>query len=70
MLPRILGGWHPKTIHHPRHPPPQVIELEAHLRHRFGTSVSIKVKATGRGQIVIDFNTQEEFERVMGMIRG
>jgi ParB family chromosome partitioning protein len=49
---------------------PHVIELEGHLRHRFGTSVLIKVKAKERGQIVIDFNTQEEFERVMGMIRG
>lgn len=49
---------------------PHVIELEGHLRHRFGTPVLIKVKARERGQIVIDFNTQEEFERVMGMIRG
>lgn len=49
---------------------PHVLELEEALRHRFGTPVSIRVKARDRGQIVIDFNTQDEFDRVAGMIRG
>ncbi len=49
---------------------PHVMELEGHLRERFGTAVLIRVKARDRGQIVIDFNTQEEFERVTAMIRG
>lgn len=49
---------------------PHVLELEQHLHHRFGTPVLIKVKGRERGQIIINFNTQEEFERVSGLIRG
>jgi ParB family chromosome partitioning protein len=49
---------------------PHVLELEQHLHARFGTPVQIKVKGPERGQIVIEFNTQEEFDRVTSMIRG
>ena len=49
---------------------PHVLELEGSLRQRFGTPVLIRVKARDRGQIVIDFNTQEEFERVAMLIQG
>jgi ParB family chromosome partitioning protein len=49
---------------------PHVIELEGSLRERFGTAVQIRVKARDRGQIVIDFNTREEFDRVTALIRG
>ena len=49
---------------------PHVLELERHLNSRFGTPVLIRVKARDRGQIVIDFNSQEEFERVTKLIRG
>ena len=49
---------------------PHVLELEQHLCGRFGTPVQIRVKARERGQIIIDFNSQEEFDRVASMIRG
>jgi len=49
---------------------PHVVELEQHLRGRFGTPVLIRVKTKDRGQIVIDFNNQEEFDRVTALIRG
>ena len=49
---------------------PHVLELEQHLCGRFGTPVLIRVKTKDRGQIVIDFNSQEEFDRVTAMIRG
>lgn len=49
---------------------PHVIELEQHLHARFGTPVLIKVKGPERGQIIIDFHTQDDFERVSSMIRG
>ncbi len=49
---------------------PHVLELEQHLHTRFGTPVSIKVKGRERGQIIIDFNNQEEFDRVTSLIRG
>lgn len=49
---------------------PHVLELEQHLHSRFGTVVNIKVKGPQRGSIIIDFKTQEEFERVSNLIRG
>jgi ParB family chromosome partitioning protein len=49
---------------------PHVLELEQHLHSRFGTPVLIRVKGRDRGQIVIEFNSQEEFDRVTSMIRG
>ncbi|AGA26090.1 ParB/RepB/Spo0J family partition protein [Singulisphaera acidiphila] len=49
---------------------PHVLELEKHLHTRFGTPVLIRVKSRDRGQIVIDFNSQEEFDRVTTLIRG
>lgn len=60
---------------HPRGTPaggkaPHVLELEKHLHTRFGTPVLIKVRGKERGQIIIDFNTQDEFERVTSLIRG
>jgi ParB family chromosome partitioning protein len=49
---------------------PHILEVEEHLRHRFGTNVLIRVRSRDRGQIVIDFNSQDEFERVSNLIRG
>jgi ParB family chromosome partitioning protein len=49
---------------------PHVLEIERHLNERFGTPVAIRVRGGDRGQIVIDFNSRDEFERVTGMIRG
>ncbi len=49
---------------------PHHVELEQHLHSRFGTPVLIRVRSRDRGQIVIDFNSQEEFDRVTAMIRG
>jgi ParB family chromosome partitioning protein len=49
---------------------PHVMELEDRLRHRFGTNVLIRVRGRDRGQIVIDFNSQEEFERVTELIQS
>jgi ParB family chromosome partitioning protein len=49
---------------------PHFVELEQHLNGRFGTPVVIRVKTPERGQIIINYNSQEEFERVAGLIRG
>ncbi len=50
--------------------PPHLLELEQHLHSHFGTQVLIRVKGREKGQIVIDFNSQEDFERVTRLIRG
>lgn len=49
---------------------PHVLDLEKHLCGRFGTTVVVRVKGGDRGQIVIDFNTREEFDRVAALIGG
>jgi ParB family chromosome partitioning protein len=49
---------------------PHVLEVERQLHERFGTPVTIRVRGGERGQIVIDFNSREEFERVTSLIRG
>ncbi|MBX6311997.1 MAG: ParB/RepB/Spo0J family partition protein [Isosphaeraceae bacterium] len=49
---------------------PHFIELEAHLKDRFGTAVLIRPRSKERGQIVIEYNSQEEFDRITALIRG
>ncbi|WP_337175279.1 ParB/RepB/Spo0J family partition protein [Paludisphaera sp.] len=49
---------------------PHIVELEQHLHQRFGTAVAIKARASGKGQVIIDYNSQEEFDRVCSLIRG
>jgi ParB family chromosome partitioning protein len=49
---------------------PHVLELEESLRTRFGTPVLIRVRKRDRGQIVIDFNSQEESDRITTLTRG
>jgi ParB family chromosome partitioning protein len=49
---------------------PHFTELEEHLKIRFGTSVAVRPRGKERGQIVIEYNTQDEYDRVVGLIRG
>jgi ParB family chromosome partitioning protein len=49
---------------------PHILELEQHLHQRFGTAVLIRSRTPEKGQIIIDYNNQEEFDRVTAMIRG
>ncbi len=49
---------------------PHIVELEQHLHQRFGTAVVIKSRAGEKGQFIIDYNNQEEFDRVCSLIRG
>lgn len=49
---------------------PHLLELEQHLHQRFGTAVQIRARTPDRGQFIIDYNSQEEFDRVSSLIRG
>lgn len=49
---------------------PHFIELEQHLHERFGTPVMIRLKGQNRGQIVVDFHDEEQFQRLASMLRG
>jgi ParB family chromosome partitioning protein len=45
-----------------------VQSLEDDLRQRFATRVEIKVKAKDKGQIVIGFDSNDEFERILSAL--
>jgi ParB family chromosome partitioning protein len=55
--------------HAPEPRPPHIVELEQHLHQRFGTAVLIRARTAERGQIIIDYTSQEEFNRVASLIR-
>jgi len=46
-----------------------VESLETELRQRLSTRVEIKVKAKDKGQIVIGFDTNDDFERILDALR-
>jgi ParB family transcriptional regulator, chromosome partitioning protein len=50
---------------HPSHKTAHVQTIETELRQRFAAKVEIKVKDKDRGQIVIGFDTNDEFERLV-----
>jgi ParB family transcriptional regulator, chromosome partitioning protein len=49
---------------------PHFVELEEHLKVRFGTPVAVRARGKDRGEIVIAYNSPEEYDRVVGLIRG
>lgn len=61
-----------KTGEKPARPPIEktahVQSLEDELRQRFATRVEIKVKAKEKGQIVIGFDSNDEFERILSAL--
>lgn len=47
-----------------------VKSIEDDLRHRLAVKVEIKVKAKDRGQIVIGFDSNDDFERIIEALKG
>lgn len=43
--------------------------IEDDLRHRLSCKIEIKVKAKDKGQVVIGFDSNEDFERIVEMLR-
>jgi ParB family chromosome partitioning protein len=46
-----------------------VASLETDLRHRLACRVDIKVKSKDKGQIVIGFDSNDDFERIVGLLQ-
>lgn len=57
----------------PAEPPPEktahVIGLENELRQRLATKVEIRLRAKDRGQIVLTFESNDDFERLLEILR-
>jgi ParB family chromosome partitioning protein len=49
---------------------PHVLEIEQQLHRRLGVTVVIRARNDYRGQIIIDYHSREEFDRLTAMIRG
>lgn len=49
---------------------PHFVEWEGRLKERLGVTVLIRAKTPERGQIVIDFHSVEEFDRLAELLRG
>jgi ParB family chromosome partitioning protein len=47
--------------------PPHLLELEERLLRTLGTSVLVRAKGAERGQIIIDYHSREEFDRLCGL---
>jgi ParB family chromosome partitioning protein len=47
-----------------------VKSIEDDLRHRLAVKVEIKVKAKDKGQIVIGFDSNDDFERIIEALKG
>ena len=48
---------------------PHVLGIETELRQRFATKLEIKLKSKDKGQIVIGFDSTDDFERVIEALR-
>jgi ParB family chromosome partitioning protein len=47
--------------------PPHLLDLELRLNQRLGTTVLIRPKNPDRGQIIIDYHSREEFDRLAAL---
>jgi ParB family chromosome partitioning protein len=50
--------------------PPHLLDLELRLNQHFGTPVLIRPKNVDRGQIIIDYRSREEFDRLASLFQG
>ncbi|MFO0822223.1 MAG: ParB/RepB/Spo0J family partition protein [Gemmataceae bacterium] len=63
------GGSDGATRREPVEKTAYVKGLEDDLRQRFAVKVEIKVKAKDKGQIVIGFDSNDDFERIMELLK-
>jgi ParB family chromosome partitioning protein len=49
--------------------PPHLLDLEHRLNQRLGTTVLIRAKSKDRGQIIIDYHSRDEFDRLASMFQ-
>ena len=56
--------------HSPDARPPHLLDLEQRLHQQLGTTVLIRRKNPDRGQIIIDYHSREEFDRLTALFFG
>lgn len=58
------------SAHVPDEKPPHLVDVERLFHERFGASVFVKARTPDRGQIVIDYASRAELDRLTDLIRG
>ena len=69
QLEELVQHSKPGRAREPEPKPSYILDLEEKLRGRLGTKVSINEK-NEKGRIVIDFYSQDDFERIYAMLEG
>ncbi len=69
QLEELVQHSKPGRAREPEPKPSYILDLEEKLRGRLGTKVSISEK-NEKGRIVIDFYSQDDFERIYAMLEG
>jgi ParB family chromosome partitioning protein len=54
----------------PEAKPPHLLDLEQALHHQLGTTVLIKARSPDRGQIIIDYHSRDELDRLARVFRS
>jgi ParB family transcriptional regulator, chromosome partitioning protein len=49
--------------------PPHLVDFEQALHHQLGTTVAVRARTAEKGQIIIDYRSLEEFDRLAGFFR-
>jgi hypothetical protein len=47
---------------------PELESIEDHLRHALGTKVQVKRLRDGRGEIIIEYYSSEDLERIIELL--
>ena len=64
------GPGSAKTLRHANDArPPHFLDLEQRLNQRLGTPVLIRAKNQDRGQIIIDYHSRDEFDRLASLFQ-
>lgn len=50
--------------------PPKIVELKKYLNHHFSVPVEIKYKNKGKGNIIINFSSDEELNKIIGRLKS
>jgi ParB family chromosome partitioning protein len=64
--PKKKSGKH-KEIHHASS---SILSLEEQLRQALGTKVQIRAKGQGRGEIIVEYYSLDDFDRLMDLFAG
>jgi ParB family chromosome partitioning protein len=64
--PKKKSGIHKESVGTPA----GIQNLEAQLRQALGTKVKVRTKGQGRGEIIVEYYSLDDFDRLMDLFTG